>query len=146
MNIDYTAYGDDLTGTGGGRDSRVGALRASDADRAATAELLQRHYAAGRLEAHEFEERVGRCYAARTMGELDDLVADLPQNAARELAFDRTRAGLRPVGRLAMVVPLAVALVLVSGLTGAHVVWLAWPLAFFFLRAGLWHGWRGWSW
>jgi hypothetical protein len=121
-------------------------VRASDADRAATAELLQRHYAAGRLETQEFEERIGRSYAARTTGELHDLIVDLPRFTARELGADRGHATTFPVGRLAMVAPLALALVVAAGLTGAHVVWLAWPLMFFALRAWLWRGGRRWSW
>jgi hypothetical protein len=121
-------------------------VRASDADRAATAELLQRHYAAGRLETQEFEERIGRSYEARTTGQLHDLVVDLPQLMARELGADRGHAANFPVGGLAMVAPLALALVVAAGLTGAHVVWLAWPLAFFALRAWLWRGGRRWSW
>jgi hypothetical protein len=121
-------------------------VRASDADRAATAELLQRHYAAGRLETQEFEDRIGRCYAVRTIGELHDLVADLPQAPARELGADLSRATSYRVGWLAMVAPLMLALAVVAVLTGAHVVWLAWPLMFFALRAWLWHGGRRWSW
>lgn len=46
-------------------------LRASDAERSATADVLRRHHAEGRLDTDEFEERVERCYAAKTRGELD---------------------------------------------------------------------------
>jgi hypothetical protein len=53
-------------------------LRASDADRERTAEALRRHHVDGRLDTDELQERLGRCYAARTMGELAALVADLP--------------------------------------------------------------------
>jgi hypothetical protein len=121
----------------------AGGLRASDADRAATAEVLRQQYTAGRLDAQEFEERVGRCYQAKSVDELRELVVDLPRSAAGQLAPNRVRAGRRPIGRLGMVVPLVILLVAVSGLTGAHVVWLAWPLAFFIIRAGPWQGWQG---
>ncbi|SFL63285.1 DUF1707 SHOCT-like domain-containing protein [Geodermatophilus ruber] len=53
-------------------------LRAADADRAAVASQLGEHMAAGRLTVFEYEERLGRAYAARTYGELDELTADLP--------------------------------------------------------------------
>lgn len=53
-------------------------LRASDADRDAVAESLREHAATGRLTMDEFGERLERCYAAQTYGELDVLVADLP--------------------------------------------------------------------
>jgi hypothetical protein len=53
-------------------------MRAADHDRAAVAEALGRHMADGRLTVEEYEERVGRAYAARTYGELAELTADLP--------------------------------------------------------------------
>lgn len=56
-------------------DSRI---RASDADRDRVASLLQEHHAAGRLTAEEFTERLDAALGARTLGELDALLADLP--------------------------------------------------------------------
>lgn len=53
-------------------------IRASDADRDRTAALLREHHAAGRLTAEEFGERLDKVYAAKTLGELDELLADLP--------------------------------------------------------------------
>ncbi len=53
-------------------------LRAADADRAAVADVLGRHMAAGRLTVAEYEERLTRAYAAKTYGELAELTADLP--------------------------------------------------------------------
>jgi ferric-dicitrate binding protein FerR (iron transport regulator) len=55
-----------------------GALRASDADRERTAAALRRHHLDGRLDTDELQERLGRCYAARTAAELAALLADLP--------------------------------------------------------------------
>ena len=57
-------------------------IRASDADREATAGTLRDHAVAGRLTPDELDERVGRALAARTLGELDALVADLPRGGA----------------------------------------------------------------
>src|SRR3954463_15766524 len=54
------------------------ALRASDADRERVAEALRRHHVDGRLDTDELQERLGRCYAARTTVELAPLLADLP--------------------------------------------------------------------
>jgi hypothetical protein len=144
MDMEPLARYDGLRGSG--REARETGLRAADADRAATAELLQRHYAAGRLQTQEFEERIARCFAAKTMGELHDLVADLPRSSALAPEPASSRARSYPVGRLALVAPFVLVLVVAVGLTGAHAVWLAWPLAFFVLRAGLWHGRRGWGW
>ena len=53
-------------------------LRASDDDRDLAATLLREHHAVGRLTAEEFNERLDKVYEARTMGELDVLLADLP--------------------------------------------------------------------
>jgi hypothetical protein len=67
-------------------------LRASDADRERTAQLLREHHAVGRLTAEEFEGRVGKVFQARTIGELDALLADLP---AIDL-YQLPSAGIRP--------------------------------------------------
>ena len=53
-------------------------LRASDADRDRATALLREHHAAGRLTAEEFGERIDAALNAKTLGELDDLLADLP--------------------------------------------------------------------
>jgi hypothetical protein len=53
-------------------------IRASDADRDRTTALLREHHAAGRLTAEEFHERMERAFDAKTLGELDELLADLP--------------------------------------------------------------------
>jgi len=53
-------------------------IRASDADRDRVAALLREHHAAGRLDAGEYDERADSALAARTIGELDELLADLP--------------------------------------------------------------------
>src|SRR5437763_3346742 len=56
-------------------------LRAGDADRDAVAEILRRHHAEGRIDTDELQERVNRCYEAKTLGELDQLQGDLPKPA-----------------------------------------------------------------
>ena len=53
-------------------------IRASDADRDRVAAALQEHYAAGRLSREEFDQRVDAAMAARTLDDLDALLADLP--------------------------------------------------------------------
>ena len=57
------------------------ALRASDSDRERVAEHLRQATAEGRLRAEELDERLGALFASRTYGELDRLVADLPEPA-----------------------------------------------------------------
>src|SRR6476661_19804 len=54
-----------------------GGLRASDAERERVAEALRRHHLDGRIDTDELQERLERCYAARTGGELAALLAVL---------------------------------------------------------------------
>ncbi|MEU6388776.1 DUF1707 domain-containing protein [Streptomyces sp. NPDC046939] len=53
-------------------------LRASDADRDRIADILREALAEGRLDADEHAERVEGVYRAKTVGELEPLVRDLP--------------------------------------------------------------------
>lgn len=58
--------------------------RAADADRAKVADRLRIALDEGRLTLDEYDERLQRAYAAKTYGELDDLLADLPVPASAE--------------------------------------------------------------
>jgi hypothetical protein len=53
-------------------------MRASTDDRKRVTDWLQAQYVAGRLNSTELEERIEQALAARTMGDLDALTADLP--------------------------------------------------------------------
>ena len=53
-------------------------IRASDDEREACAHTLRRHFADGRLDESELEERVDCAYRARTRPELAVLLYDLP--------------------------------------------------------------------
>ena len=53
-------------------------MRASDDDRDRAAALLREHHAAGRLTVEEFGERLDAAYQAKTLGDIDKLMADLP--------------------------------------------------------------------
>jgi len=108
-------------------------IRVSDADRNTVAELLTQHYAEGRLDQAEFDERVGRTMAAKTRGDLAGLFDDLPeaesapgpgaggpgQAAVPYRARGRRGGFLRPL--------LLVALVLIC----ANIAWHAFTSAFF---------------
>jgi hypothetical protein len=54
-------------------------MRVSDADRQAVADRLAAHYADGRLDQAEFDERVGRAMSAKTRADLSGLFDDLPE-------------------------------------------------------------------
>lgn len=62
--------------------ARRATLKASDADREQFAERLRHATAEGRLLAEELEERLEAVFSARTYGELDATVADLPSSPA----------------------------------------------------------------
>jgi hypothetical protein len=57
-------------------------MRAADADRQRVAEQLRAALGEGRLDLHEYDERLQRAYAAKTYGDLDGLLADLPGSLA----------------------------------------------------------------
>jgi Flp pilus assembly protein TadB len=109
--------------------SRRSAIRASDDERDQIAERLREAAAEGRLLAEELEHRLAHALRAQTLGELDQLVADLP----RQRPSGRRLAPRSPLMMLAMATAVAfvavVALVLVAMvLTGAVFAWLLWML------------------
>ena len=69
-------------------------MRASDSDRDAVVSDLSEHFQAGRLTAGEFDERTGLALAARTWGDLRELLSDLP--AARLAPQAPATRSLRP--------------------------------------------------
>src|SRR5436305_893352 len=74
-------------------------LRASDADHEHIADRLRRAMTDGRLSHEEFEERLRSALSARTYGELDPLVADLPAGTGAPPApVSYLRAGPRTNG------------------------------------------------
>ena len=56
-------------------------MRAADADRQAVADQLKTALGEGRLDLHEYDERLQQAYAAKTYGELHPLLSDLPSAA-----------------------------------------------------------------
>ena len=72
-----------------GMDGRDG-MRAADSDRAAVADRLRVALDEGRLDLHEYDERLQRAYAARTYGDLEVLLTDLPPVTPAQ------RSGLAP--------------------------------------------------
>lgn len=109
-------------------------LRAGDADREATADRLRRSHSEGRIDSEEFATRIDRCYDAKTMGELDRLVADLPpERRARErLSIQRPRVEL--------LLPIAVAAVAVAAIAAHAGFGLLFPILFM-ARFWLWRRW-----
>jgi hypothetical protein len=99
-------------------------LRAGDADREAVGQALRRHHADGRIDTEELQDRISRCYSARTHGELDALLADLPREpntGPRSLRQPREHAWL-PI-----LVPVVILLAVLGAATHNHRHAL-WPL------------------
>ena len=127
--------------------ARRAVLRASDSDRERIADRLRKATAEGRLLAEELEERLGAAFSARTYGELDALVADLPGEG------QRPRRGLSASRAVALAFMLAFALAVIGAIilfiTGLAVVFL-WGMGcwWIFARGCGWHGrrriYRGW--
>jgi Flp pilus assembly protein TadB len=104
-------------------------LRASDADREQIAERLRHAAAEGRLLANELEERLGKAFKARTYGELDAVVADLPVNrVARRSPTPLARPALVLAVALAAVAVIAFAILIITSLLAAWAAWafIAW--------------------
>lgn len=106
-------------------------LRAGDKDRDAVAETLRVQHAEGRLDLKELQSRIDRCYEAKTFGELEQLLVDLPGEPSAQ-----PRPGW-PLGQRSRLISLAaviVTLAAISAVTGRHVMWLAIPAIFFAIR------------
>ena len=105
-------------------------LLASDAERDAVVTELGEHLKDGRLQPDEFDERVGRAVGARTRGELDGLLTDLPRPVpAPPPAPPRARLPF-PLVAMAIVVT---SMMLLGGISraaaaGGHPVWAIWWL------------------
>ncbi len=80
--------GDGARGGGAGASPAPGGtysdrhLRVSDAEREAVTDRLAAHFAAGRLDRAEFDDRVGRAISAKTRADLSGLFADLSETGA----------------------------------------------------------------
>jgi hypothetical protein len=55
-------------------------MRVSDAEREMAASELREHFASGRLDQEELNERLDRAFAAKTRGDLNALFTDLPSS------------------------------------------------------------------
>ena len=98
-------------------------MRASSADRERAVDVLKAGFAEGRLTQDEYNDRMGRAYAARTYGELAALTADLPAGPLPVWpvpAYQPPPAGTNSMAIAAMV--LGVAEFFTAGLTAIPAV------------------------
>jgi hypothetical protein len=111
-------------------------MRVSDADRAAVADRLSKHYGDGRLDQAEFDERIDQAMRAKTQADLSGLFADLPGDEPPVAPPARQH---RPRQRRFIFLVLVVVLAAAVGQALAHsfVLWLLIGLvAFLWLRHG----------
>ena len=113
---------------------RDSSLRASDADREAVTERLRKAAAEGRLEPNELEDRLHTALRARTYGELDRVLSDLP---ATRFALDRRLVVGLPSARTALAVAtrVSVALVVLTLILVDAALTVAWWLVWVLMRA-----------
>ena len=116
-------------------------LRAGDADRDAILTQLSEHFGAGRLTAEEFDERSGQALSARTLGELDELMWDLPR--IRDRMPEHRPPPPRGTDFLSALIPVAVAIAFVTSATtvGTHdhdwYGWWIFPLVIILIRRAI---------
>jgi Domain of unknown function (DUF1707) len=117
--------------------ARRATLRASDADREHIAERLRRAAGEGRIVAEELEERLETAFSARTYGELDAVVADLPGTTParrRERSGSVLRYGPLPIVALVFLLPVIVSM-LIAAVVVITTLFTAWALV---LALGWW--------
>ena len=67
-------------------------MRASDADRDKAAAALREHCAQGRIDIEELDDRLEGVYSARTLGDLQRVTRDLPEEDLYELPVPSWRS------------------------------------------------------
>ena len=107
-------------------------LRASDAERDAVVTELAEHLKDGRLQHDEFDERVGRAMSARTRGDLDGLLTDLPRPAPTPAPPPAPSRARLPFPLVAVAI-FVIGMMLIGGISraaaaGGHPVWAIWWL------------------
>src|SRR6516164_179046 len=71
-------------------------MRVGDAEREAAAAELREHYASGRLTLDELNERIDKVFAAKTRGDLNVLMTDLPSKRPSQTAGAPGMIGVAP--------------------------------------------------
>jgi hypothetical protein len=115
-------------------------MRVSDAERQAVADRLAAHYADGRLDQVEFDERSSRAMSAKTRADLEGLLDDLPEpqgmrgagptGASGVPAFSGSGAMTRRHGHGHPLI--ATAVIVIIAISLAHALW--------FVTSWLWVG------
>lgn len=111
-------------------------VRVSDAEREDAVEVLTQHYAEGRLDQAEFEQRALQAFTATTASDLRTTLGDLPpvttRRAAVDAAEDERRAALGDLAGWLRFNALFVGIWLVTSIAARELLffWPAFPLFF----------------
>lgn len=115
-------------------------LRVGDFERDDATARLSDHFAAGRLSRSEFDERTTQAFSARTRGELDDVMVDLPSTSADTGPLEmvvtandtdvvqRSEAAQWRTSMLAPWMIFGVFFVILWAVTGGGYFWPMWPI------------------
>ena len=107
-------------------------LRIADSDRERAMADLAMHYADGRLDHEEYDERLDAIWTARTRADLAVLFSDLPRP---QVTYPPATSGRRPASRgrgfRFPLLPVVAVLILLSALLDAPLWLLIFPLLFF---------------
>jgi hypothetical protein len=130
-------------------------VRASDADRERVVDTLREHAGDGRLSVEELTERIDHAYSAKTVGELDVVLHDLPPTTrdagvsnrtpvpAVMQGFVRPRRRRRSLGFFAVRLAIIdIACLVIWAVTGHHTLggfWPIWPI----ILTVVWFAFRG---
>ena len=115
-------------------------MRIADSDRERAMADLAQHYADGRLDHEEYDERLDAIWTARTRADLAVLFNDLPRPQAAQPARTPVRAPGRPGRRSRFpLLPVLAVLIVLSVIADAPLFLLIFPLMWFaHRRRGPW--------
>jgi hypothetical protein len=99
-------------------------LRVSDAERQQVVDRLADHFAEGRLDQAEFDERSSRAMNAKTRADLSGLFDDLPETGAPAVPELPRRRRRHPILSLVLIVLIALAVAHVLAWAAFGVPWL----------------------
>lgn len=116
------------------RGERDADLRASQEERERVVDRLREHAGHGRLELDELEQRVEAALAARTRGELAELLADLPGPSRRRAAGVASARAWGSIGVALLPLLLGIA---VLALAPHGVAWIGWVAIGWWFFAGM---------
>jgi hypothetical protein len=119
-------------------------MRVSDAERAEVADQLAQHYADGRLDQAELDERLTRTMSAKTRADLTGITDDLPEAggrpASRTSAYPARSRATPPAPRARRPWPRALLIVLLVAVVATtwHGLVSFWPWSWFGFGFGPW--------